>query len=94
MQRWFPFLANIEDLYSFRYNTGSEDLPRETGWSLFDLQAEFVRMGVPNESWTMTSLNKDYDVRFFFVLKILSEILQIKQYSTAFLPTLRTKCKS
>ncbi|CAG7722169.1 unnamed protein product [Allacma fusca] len=54
--------TSIEDLYSFRYNMGSEDLPREAGWALFDLQLEFERMGVPNESWTMTSLNKDYEI--------------------------------
>lgn len=61
---YFIYTVNVEDLYGFAYNSGSEDLPRETGWLLFDLQTEFERMGVPNESWTMTTLNKDYEVNF------------------------------
>ncbi|CAL8081785.1 unnamed protein product [Orchesella dallaii] len=53
---------SIEALYCFRYSQGIEDLPREAGWSLFDLQTEFERMGVPNETWTMTLLNKEYEL--------------------------------
>lgn len=60
----FCLSESIEALYCFRYSQGVDDLPREAGWSLFDLQIEFERMGVPNETWSMSLLNKDYEVTF------------------------------
>jgi hypothetical protein len=36
------------------------DLPQPTGWTFFDLSAEFQRQGVPNKYWTACSLNSDY----------------------------------
>jgi hypothetical protein len=59
----FLISENIEDLYCFRYNIGSCEMPKEFGWSFFNIQADFERMNVPPESWTMTTLNKEYDVR-------------------------------
>uniref|UniRef100_A0A1B6DT04 phosphatidylinositol-3,5-bisphosphate 3-phosphatase n=1 Tax=Clastoptera arizonana TaxID=38151 RepID=A0A1B6DT04_9HEMI len=52
--------ARIEDLYCFHYNT--EDIPKSAGWTFFDLQAEFQRMRVPNDQWSLTTLNKDYNL--------------------------------
>jgi hypothetical protein len=36
------------------------DLPQPTGWTFFDLSAEFQRQGVPNKHWAACSLNTDY----------------------------------
>ena len=55
-------LVHIEDLYCFHYTSSLEEIPRAAGWSFFDLETEFQRMGVPNGNWTMTNLNKDYQV--------------------------------
>lgn len=57
------FPDNIEDLYCFRYNVGTEELEKDYGWSFFSAQADVERMNVPPELWTMTTLNKEYDVK-------------------------------
>ncbi|KAG1671098.1 Myotubularin-related protein 8 [Nymphon striatum] len=54
--------VNIEDLYCFNYTASNEDVRQTAGWSSFDLQSEFQRMGVPNENWCLTTINKDYEV--------------------------------
>lgn len=53
---------NIEDLYCFSYTPPAEEIQRSVGWNFHDLQAEYQRMGVPNDQWCSTSLNKDYEV--------------------------------
>jgi len=55
------FLANLEDLYAFHY-TASDISKRYVGWDFFDLQSEYLRMGVPNENWVLSNINKDYEV--------------------------------
>ncbi|CAG0880613.1 unnamed protein product [Cyprideis torosa] len=56
-------LAQIEDLFCFHYSSPSAELSsRSIGWSFFDLQAEYQRMGVPNDNWTMTQLNQEYEL--------------------------------
>lgn len=55
-----PF--HIEDLYCFHYTSSLEEIPRTAGWNFFDLETEFHRMGVPNANWTLTNLNKDYQL--------------------------------
>lgn len=32
------------------------------GWKLIDLRLDYQRMGIPNDSWEITDLNKDYEV--------------------------------
>lgn len=54
--------VHIEDLYCFHYTSSLEEIPRTAGWNFFDLETEFHRMGVPNAYWTLTNLNKDYQV--------------------------------
>nr|XP_018898437.1 PREDICTED: myotubularin-related protein 6 isoform X1 [Bemisia tabaci] len=54
--------ARLEDLYCFRYTSSSEDIPKQAGWSFFDLQAEYQRMKVPNDEWSLTLLNQDYEL--------------------------------
>ena len=53
--------VELQDLYAFHYR--APDIPdRQTGWDFFDLQSEFLRMGVPSEHWVLTQINKDYEV--------------------------------
>ncbi|XP_078370553.1 phosphatidylinositol-3,5-bisphosphate 3-phosphatase MTMR6-like isoform X2 [Oculina patagonica] len=52
----------LEDLYAFSYNPQTEKLTRSAGWALFDIQSEYARMGLPNNEWCCSSLNKDYQI--------------------------------
>ncbi|XP_049938411.1 myotubularin-related protein 6 isoform X1 [Schistocerca serialis cubense] len=54
--------VHIEDLYCFHYTSSTEDIPKQAGWNFFDLQSEYQRMRVPNDQWSLTLLNKDYEV--------------------------------
>ena len=47
---------NYQDLYCYQFRPKS-DLPQNTGWTFFDLGAEFSRQGLPNNSWVSCSLN-------------------------------------
>lgn len=58
--------SNIEELYCFHYSSSTEDIPKNAGWNFFDLSSEYQRMGVPNDQWTLTNLNKDYEVSLFY----------------------------
>ena len=40
-----------------------DNTPKSYGWDFFDIQTEYLRMGVPNENWVLTNLNKDYEVK-------------------------------
>lgn len=51
----------IEDLNAFSYRT-IEISSRSQGWDYYDMQSEYLRMGVPNSNWTRTNLNSNYDV--------------------------------
>lgn len=53
----------MEDLYCFHYTSSTEDIPKTAGWNFFDVQAEFQRMRVPNEQWSLTNLNEFYEVK-------------------------------
>ncbi|KAJ9580043.1 hypothetical protein L9F63_004336, partial [Diploptera punctata] len=53
--------VHIEDLYCFHYTSSTEDIPKPAGWNFFDLQSEYQRMRVPNDQWSLTLLNKDYE---------------------------------
>ena len=62
----FQFLfitEKLEDLYAFSYNPQSEQLTRSAGWALFDIKSEYARMGLPNNEWCCSHINKDYKVR-------------------------------
>ena len=51
----------MEDLYCFQFRSKT-DLPQQTGWTFFDLGAEFARQGVPNSSWVTCTLNTEYRI--------------------------------
>ncbi|KAL3174186.1 hypothetical protein MRX96_041345 [Rhipicephalus microplus] len=53
---------HINDLYCFHYTASNEDLTKAMGWSKFDFQAEYVRMGVPNTYWSATNINQEYEI--------------------------------
>lgn len=53
---------NIEELYCFTYTSPVEEISKHVGWNFFDLQSEYQRMGVPNDQWTLTKLNEDYEL--------------------------------
>ncbi|XP_069066645.1 myotubularin-related protein 8 isoform X2 [Pleurodeles waltl] len=53
---------NHEDLYAFSYNPKFYPEEREEGWKLIDVKEDFSRMGIPNEHWQITDVNKGYEV--------------------------------
>ncbi len=55
------FAAELSDLYAFQY-TAPDIANRLCGWDVFDVQSEYLRMGVPNSNWVLTNINKDYEV--------------------------------
>lgn len=54
--------AQIKDLYCFQYTSSNENLPQNYGWGFYKLETEFKRMNVPNEQWTKTTLNENYEL--------------------------------
>lgn len=50
------------ELYAFQYRPDSSTLKQRSGWMVYDAEAEYRRMGVPNEHWTATKLNENYEV--------------------------------
>lgn len=60
---WWAWLCSI-----FLYLTiaihrpSTNDLYKSAGWAIYDMQAEYSRMGVPNEQWCLTNINKEYEV--------------------------------
>ena len=54
-------IAELQELHAFHFT--APDVPdRLHGWDFFDLQSEYLRMGVPNENWALTNINLDYEV--------------------------------
>lgn len=57
-----------EELYAYQYRPKpSENLRQSSGWALYDPLNEYGRMGVPNELWTHTTLNRNYEVCIYGV---------------------------
>ncbi|KAG9338899.1 hypothetical protein JZ751_024289 [Albula glossodonta] len=54
--------AGEEELYAFLYNPKQNENDRRVGWGAVDLKMEFKRMGLPNDLWEMTDLNKNYGI--------------------------------
>ncbi|XP_074063480.1 phosphatidylinositol-3,5-bisphosphate 3-phosphatase MTMR8 isoform X2 [Macrotis lagotis] len=51
-----------EELYAFSYNPKSSKDDREVGWKIIDLKSDYMRMGVPNDYWEITDVNKNYEI--------------------------------
>lgn len=57
-----------EELYAYQYRPKpSENLRQSSGWALYDPLNEYGRMGVPNELWTHTTLNRNYEVHCMYI---------------------------
>jgi len=50
---------SMEELYCFQYRAKGE-LPQPTGWTFFELSAEFSRQGVPSQHWNLCTLNSEH----------------------------------
>jgi len=51
----------VEELYCFQYRP-KHSVPQHTGWTFFDLGAEFSRQGVPPSAWVSSTLNSGYSL--------------------------------
>uniref|UniRef100_A0A8C2GBJ7 phosphatidylinositol-3,5-bisphosphate 3-phosphatase n=1 Tax=Cyprinus carpio TaxID=7962 RepID=A0A8C2GBJ7_CYPCA len=47
-----------QPLFAFQYK---DQFPQD-GWKVYDPVAEYKRMGLPNESWTISKINSNYEV--------------------------------
>lgn len=63
---FFSILASLEDLYCFNYQESEDTLPQHAGWNFFNVQSEFQRQGVPNEEWSLSYLNTNYEVYILY----------------------------
>lgn len=53
--------ADIEKLYAFVY-ASADGTEKSYGWDLYDTRSEYLRMGVPNQLWTISSLNNKFEL--------------------------------
>ncbi|XP_062392002.1 myotubularin-related protein 8 [Sardina pilchardus] len=54
--------VRLDELYAFLYNPNQNEEERSRGWAAVDLAADYRRMGLPNDHWETTELNKDYEM--------------------------------
>ncbi|KAJ8777739.1 hypothetical protein J1605_001198 [Eschrichtius robustus] len=54
--------VKYEELYCFSFNPKLDREEREQGWMLIDLSEEYKRMGLPNNYWQLSDVNRDYRV--------------------------------
>lgn len=69
---WFCLFAffppvKYEELYCFSFNPKLDKEEREQGWKLVDLNEEYNRMGIPNNYWQISDVNRDYGVSCDFL---------------------------
>nr|XP_030739730.1 myotubularin-related protein 7 [Globicephala melas] len=54
--------VKYEELYCFSFNPKLDREEREQGWMLIDLSEEYQRMGLPDNYWQLSDVNRDYRV--------------------------------
>ncbi|KAF7485811.1 Hypothetical predicted protein [Marmota monax] len=54
--------VKYEELYCFSFNPKLDKEEREQGWMQIDLSEEYKRMGLPNNYWQLSDVNRDYKV--------------------------------
>lgn len=54
--------VHIQSLYCFHYKPSPDELIKSAGWDFFTLEAEFKRMRIPNDKWTLNNMNKSYEL--------------------------------
>ncbi|XP_073910840.1 phosphatidylinositol-3-phosphate phosphatase MTMR7 isoform X2 [Castor canadensis] len=52
--------VKYEELYCFSFNPKLDKEEREQGWMLINLSEEYKRMGLPNNYWQLSDVNRDY----------------------------------
>uniref|UniRef100_A0A8C2RWM5 Phosphatidylinositol-3-phosphate phosphatase n=1 Tax=Capra hircus TaxID=9925 RepID=A0A8C2RWM5_CAPHI len=58
----FVSLMKYEELYCFSFNPKLDREEREQGWMLVNLSEEYKRMGLPNDYWQLSDVNREYRV--------------------------------
>ncbi|XP_051517350.1 myotubularin-related protein 8 [Myxocyprinus asiaticus] len=51
-----------EELYAFLYNPHQSEEDRRQGWDLINVANDFSRMGLSNEYWEISQLNRNYEI--------------------------------
>uniref|UniRef100_A0A4W3IIZ3 Myotubularin related protein 6 n=1 Tax=Callorhinchus milii TaxID=7868 RepID=A0A4W3IIZ3_CALMI len=54
--------VSFDDLCAFSYNPKQTEQKRVMGWNLINLNDEYQRMGVPNNIWQLTDVNRNYKI--------------------------------
>ncbi|XP_074240060.1 phosphatidylinositol-3-phosphate phosphatase MTMR7 isoform X2 [Saimiri boliviensis] len=54
--------VKYEELYCFSFNPMLDKEEREQGWVLINLSEEYKRMGLPNNYWQLSDVNREYRV--------------------------------
>uniref|UniRef100_A0AAY4EJU3 Myotubularin phosphatase domain-containing protein n=1 Tax=Denticeps clupeoides TaxID=299321 RepID=A0AAY4EJU3_9TELE len=54
--------VKYEELFAFLYNPKQNEQQRREGWAFIDTATDFNRMGLPNDYWEISDLNKDYEM--------------------------------
>jgi hypothetical protein len=58
------FPHSITQVFAFIYHTAAKKMTSEqNGWKLYDMQAEYKRMGIPSSEWRITEMNKSFKFR-------------------------------
>lgn len=58
----FALVEKYSELYCLSFNPNVNKEKREESWNFIDLQADYKRMGVPNNLWVTTAVNGEYRV--------------------------------
>lgn len=74
--------VKYEELYCFSFNPKLDKEEREQGWKLVDLNEEYNRMGIPNNYWQISDVNRDYGVSCcnFYVMEPMQCMDQQSDY--------------
>ncbi|KRZ31976.1 Myotubularin-related protein 6 [Trichinella pseudospiralis] len=76
----------IEDLPAFCFVPEMKDLMQSEGWNEINMYDDYARLGLPNDNWTISDLNKNFEVNqslnfsFCELENNLFEISDILQY--------------
>ncbi|GAA49811.1 Myotubularin- protein 6 [Clonorchis sinensis] len=55
-------IEHITELPCFRLLPAGCYWDRADGWNTFDMQTQFERFGLPNAAWTLTDINRDFQI--------------------------------
>ncbi|XP_072040916.1 phosphatidylinositol-3,5-bisphosphate 3-phosphatase MTMR8-like isoform X2 [Amphiura filiformis] len=53
--------AQLEAVYAFHYKSSTFN-NIYSGWNQMDLETEYARLGIPNEHWVPSNINKNYEI--------------------------------